>query len=664
MNFQDTCYSLMSWRGLRENPYLLIGLGTWSAYALGVMTLFTIICRLHLIEHDAIPSDVNQNVLFSMGLSKIHPAEYFMLAAIFTSFYLIILLFHARHHFKWPIIGWGNNPLSIENGVVETVDRLAQSFLMLRPQFCVLLIVAYPNESVDDSESKRNSVDAGPSPLVGDLQYNVLRDKIISSEVVKRGDLICVKRGEVIPIDGELVRGRAKVEEGLLTGSLTLIDKEPGDYLLGGSTLLECEPGGIHILVHCEVEQSILEQLLRLTLQNALRRNYTPERSHMEYSDDLTLDNKSAIKSSGFIPTYTLFPLESPSQIRIVALFNRFILLFAVIMWILWNMLGLLNLSPILQMPHFDLMVFGIQFVMSLNLAFLLLLLTAPIMIGLLLANVLVLFLSSQIATAWYGIGVQPVSTLLLKMSKLSSMVWSKQSLSNPQLQVTSLYLLSRYGSDRVLVGGSKQEGLDAIDKLCIEGFQPLSASQSTCIDKPYFQAKISGDESVISGSPRDNNENEYPSEDLVVYLAGVSQLSLQHERPISHAITSYAKSKLFCELVTPTSYKLSPCGGVKCTIALPSPLASSMGHVQRPVEVVVGSLEYLRDERMRLSANSLLGNMAHLAEDTHGAHVVFIAIDGEVSGMFQIQRRVLRDAEITVRSFGARRVQSWMVSH
>ncbi|WP_251136468.1 copper-translocating P-type ATPase [Exiguobacterium sp. s122] len=52
---------------------------------------------------------------------------------------------------------------------------------------------------------------------------------------VKAGDLILVKPGEQIPVDGEVVKGRTTIDESMLTGESLPIEKEPGHPVIAGS---------------------------------------------------------------------------------------------------------------------------------------------------------------------------------------------------------------------------------------------------------------------------------------------------------------------------------------------------------------------------------------------------------------------------------------------
>lgn len=63
---------------------------------------------------------------------------------------------------------------------------------------------------------------------------NVLRDKefiLIPVSQVERGDIILVKPGEGIPVDGILTEGNSSIDESMLTGESMPVNKNEGDYV-------------------------------------------------------------------------------------------------------------------------------------------------------------------------------------------------------------------------------------------------------------------------------------------------------------------------------------------------------------------------------------------------------------------------------------------------
>ncbi len=57
----------------------------------------------------------------------------------------------------------------------------------------------------------------------------------VSISSVKLGDLILIRPGERIPVDGTIVEGRSAVDESMLSGEPIPVDKKPGDSIIGGT---------------------------------------------------------------------------------------------------------------------------------------------------------------------------------------------------------------------------------------------------------------------------------------------------------------------------------------------------------------------------------------------------------------------------------------------
>lgn len=55
---------------------------------------------------------------------------------------------------------------------------------------------------------------------------------------LRRGDLIRLERGDLVPIDAEVLEGIGMLDESTVTGESATVRKAPGDALIGGSTLV------------------------------------------------------------------------------------------------------------------------------------------------------------------------------------------------------------------------------------------------------------------------------------------------------------------------------------------------------------------------------------------------------------------------------------------
>ncbi|HHU90520.1 MAG TPA: heavy metal translocating P-type ATPase [Clostridiaceae bacterium] len=61
------------------------------------------------------------------------------------------------------------------------------------------------------------------------------KEIVIPIEEVEVGDIILVKPGEKIPVDGEVTEGRTSIDESMLTGESIPVEKNPGDTVIGAS---------------------------------------------------------------------------------------------------------------------------------------------------------------------------------------------------------------------------------------------------------------------------------------------------------------------------------------------------------------------------------------------------------------------------------------------
>ena len=60
-------------------------------------------------------------------------------------------------------------------------------------------------------------------------------DKVISIHDIKVGDLLRVKPGDKIPVDGKIMEGQSSIDESMITGEPIPVDKEKGDKISSGT---------------------------------------------------------------------------------------------------------------------------------------------------------------------------------------------------------------------------------------------------------------------------------------------------------------------------------------------------------------------------------------------------------------------------------------------
>jgi Cu2+-exporting ATPase len=83
----------------------------------------------------------------------------------------------------------------------------------------------------------------------------------VLAKQLQAGDLVLVKAGEVIPVDGEIVEGIATINESMLTGEFESVNKQRGSLVYGG-TLNQI--GVITVKVTKTLKYAMVNQILRL----------------------------------------------------------------------------------------------------------------------------------------------------------------------------------------------------------------------------------------------------------------------------------------------------------------------------------------------------------------------------------------------------------------
>lgn len=90
------------------------------------------------------------------------------------------------------------------------------------------------------------------------------REKIISSSELKKGDIVLVNAGEVIPSDGDVIEGVASVDESAITGeSAPVVRESGGDFtsVTGGTTVVS---DWLKIVITSEQGDSFIDRMIKL----------------------------------------------------------------------------------------------------------------------------------------------------------------------------------------------------------------------------------------------------------------------------------------------------------------------------------------------------------------------------------------------------------------
>lgn len=86
---------------------------------------------------------------------------------------------------------------------------------------------------------------------------------------VSVGDLLLVRPGEQVPVDGTIIEGTSHVDESMITGESLPVAREPGDPVIGGTLNTE---GVLRVRAVHVGEETALAQILRLVEEAQIRR--------------------------------------------------------------------------------------------------------------------------------------------------------------------------------------------------------------------------------------------------------------------------------------------------------------------------------------------------------------------------------------------------------
>ena len=97
--------------------------------------------------------------------------------------------------------------------------------------------------------------------------------KKVSPDTIKMGDIILIKTGEKIPLDGIIVKGKARIDTSAITGESILKEMQENEQIFSGSINVE---GLIEVKVEKTYENSTVNQILNL-VENATNKKAKTE---------------------------------------------------------------------------------------------------------------------------------------------------------------------------------------------------------------------------------------------------------------------------------------------------------------------------------------------------------------------------------------------------
>ncbi len=132
----------------------------------------------------------------------------------------------------------------------------------------LLVTVLFANfaEAVAEARGRgqASSLRAARKDLVARVRDDAGNEKQVPASELRKGDIVIVSEGELIPADGEIIKGIATVNEAAVTGESAPVLREAGtdrSGVIGGTKVLSDE---IHIQVSAEPGGSFLDRMIAL----------------------------------------------------------------------------------------------------------------------------------------------------------------------------------------------------------------------------------------------------------------------------------------------------------------------------------------------------------------------------------------------------------------
>lgn len=94
------------------------------------------------------------------------------------------------------------------------------------------------------------------------------KEELISTSKVKVGDILILKPGDKVPVDGQIIEGETSIDESLVTGESIPVEKKQGDKVIGGSIN---QSGSVKFKATKVGEDTVLSQIVKMveTAQNS-----------------------------------------------------------------------------------------------------------------------------------------------------------------------------------------------------------------------------------------------------------------------------------------------------------------------------------------------------------------------------------------------------------
>lgn len=153
----------------------------------------------------------------------------------------------------FPTLFGGSEEYRVYNGVVTVV---------------LFVTVLFANFAESVAEGRGKAQAASLKKTKQDTKARLLlangEEKVINASELKKGDIVLVKTGEVIPNDGEIIEGVASVDESAITGESAPVTREAGGDFSSVTVGTTVVSDWLKIKIVAEPGQSFLDKMIAL----------------------------------------------------------------------------------------------------------------------------------------------------------------------------------------------------------------------------------------------------------------------------------------------------------------------------------------------------------------------------------------------------------------
>ncbi|MFT4940030.1 MAG: Cu2+-exporting ATPase [Paraglaciecola sp.] len=149
-------------------------------------------------------------------------------------------------------------------GLLATVQQQGQTYFESVCMFVFLLLVGrYLEHAARYKATQLSANMLRYMPVTAMLMQDNTSSPVLAKSLMT-GQLILVKAGETIPVDGQIIKGQGQVDESMMTGEFVAQNKISGDKVFGGTIN---QLGTLTLRVTASLKHSMISQIARIQAQ-------------------------------------------------------------------------------------------------------------------------------------------------------------------------------------------------------------------------------------------------------------------------------------------------------------------------------------------------------------------------------------------------------------